>query len=456
MLDKKTRAYYSLKKEESNNYIFYTVNMLYQAKLKEDKGLVKVFECILSGFEIGKIVETKLQELQQNAHLKGFRKGKAPMKVIQEGYFGKTYFDAVNKEANSIIFKIAEENNFQLASSPKIELDAESSLPADRNTANIKDITINITYETFPSLPSFDFSKITIEKISLNVTESDIQEELTKIAQNTSTNKQKEGDCTVEDKDVAIIDFIGYESGVAFAGGTATDFNLEIGSKSFIEGFEEGLIGLKKGENKTLSLKFPEQYHAENLAGKAVEFNVTIKDIMTKIPADINDELAKKYGFETLEHLKNDIKKSITANYENVFKSRKKEEVFNKIKDTLDFEVPPSVIARISENKNETDSIKDARLSVFLMQYAKQNEVNVTKEDFANYVESIARMYGQSPQALFAFYNKNEQMRESTMNSIFENKIYESIYDSIPCESKSINKNDFDELLKEMTPNPQD
>jgi trigger factor len=221
--------------------------MLYQAKLKEDKGLVKIFECIISGFEVGKQTEAELSKLQESAHLKGFRKGKAPMSVIQDAYFGKVYFDIVNKEANKCIFEISQENKFNLASSPKVELDAESSLPADRNTANIRDITITITYETFPEIPAFDFSKISLEKVSANITDSDLEEELSKLAKNMATTEAKtEG--AIENGDVAIIDFAGYESGIAFQGGTATDYRLEIGSKSFIEGFEEGVVGAKIGE----------------------------------------------------------------------------------------------------------------------------------------------------------------------------------------------------------------
>ena len=423
-------------------------SMLYQAKLKEDKGLVKIFECIISGFEVGKQTEAELNKLKESAHLKGFRKGKAPMSVIQDAYFGKVYFDIVNKEANKCIFEIAEENKFNLASSPKIELDAESSLPADRNTANIRDITITITYETFPEIPAFDFAKISLEKVSANITDADLSEELSKLAKNMATTQPKT-DGAIEKGDVAIIDFAGFESGVAFQGGTASDYRLEIGSKSFIEGFEEGLVGAKIGEERSLMLQFPEEYHAENLAGKPVEFKTTIKEIHKSVPAELNDELAKKYGFDTLDLLKEDMKKSISANYENAYKARQKDTVFNQIKEHLNFEVPASVLERVTVDGQVADSsIKDARLSVFLMQYAKEKSISVTQEDFSMYVESIARMYGQSAKSLLGFYEKNEQMRESTMNSIFENKIFEALYDAVPVAAKSVSKAEIEEILK--------
>lgn len=424
--------------------------MSYQAKLKEDKGLVKIFECIISGFEVGKQTELELNKLQENSHLKGFRKGKAPMSVIQDAYFGKVYFDIVNKEANKCIANIAQENKLNLASSPKVELDAESSLPADRNTANIRDITITITYEVFPEIPAFDFSKITLAKVAANITDADLEEELAKLAKNMSTNEPKAEGLAIENGDVAIIDFAGYESDVAFPGGTASDYRLEIGSKSFIEGFEEGLVGAKVGEERSLMLKFPEEYHAENLAGKPVEFKTKIKEILASIPAELNDELAKKYGFETLDLLKADMKKSISENYENAYKARQKDTLFNQMKEHLTFEVPASILERITvgEDAIADSSIQDARLSVFLMQYAKENSITVTQEDFAMYVESIARMYGQSPKSLLGFYEKNEQMRESTMNSIFENKIFEALYDAVPATAKVVSKVELEEILK--------
>ena len=424
--------------------------MSYQAKLKEDKGLVKIFECIISGFEVGKQTEEELSTLQASAHLKGFRKGKAPMSVIQDAYFGKVYFDIVTKEANKCIIKIAEDNKFNLASSPKIELDAESSLPADRNTANIRDITITITYEVFPEIPAFDFSKISLEKVSANITDADLSEELSKLAKNMSTNEPKAEGSSIEKGDVAIIDFAGYESGVAFQGGTATDYRLEIGSKSFIEGFEEGLIGAKVGEERSLMLIFPSEYHAENLAGKPVEFKTKIKEILASIPSELNDELAKKYGFETLDLLKEDMKKSISENYENAYKARQKDTLFNQMKENLSFEVPASILERITvgENAIADSSIQDARLSVFLMQYAKEKSITVSQEDFSMYVESIARMYGQSAKSLLGFYEKNEQMRESTMNSIFENKIFEALYEAVPANAKIVSKLEIEEILK--------
>jgi trigger factor len=196
-------------------------------------------------------------------------------------------------------------------------------------------------------------------------------------------------------------------------------------------------------------LKFPSEYHAENLAGKPVEFKTTVKEIHKSVPAELNDELAKKYGFETLDLLKEDMKKSISANYENAYKARQKDTVFNQIKEHLNFEVPDSVLERITVDGQAADSsIKDARLSVFLMQYAKEKSISVTQEDFSMYVESIARMYGQSAKSLLGFYEKNEQMRESTMNSIFENKIFEALYDAVPVAAKSVSKAEIEEILK--------
>lgn len=427
---------------------------LYQSNLKEDKGLIKLFECVISGYEVGNEVEKQLKELQSTAHLKGFRKGKAPMNIIQDSYFGKVFFDVINKYANNIIAEIAQKNNFKLASSPKVSLDAESSMPADRNIANIRDVKVEITYEILPEMNNVDFAKIDVKKYELNVTEADVQFELERVAKNFS-EKEEKSEGVIQNGDVAVIDFTGYESGIPFEGGKAENHHLEIGSNSFIEGFEEGLVGVKSGEEKTLELKFPEQYHQENLAGKNVEFKVLVKKVLQQIPSQINDDLAKKFGFENLDALKEDIIKSLKANYENNYKNKHKEDIFKQLQLLLDFEVPPSMLERaqahISTEENaetKQDPIANARLSIFLMQYANQNTIEVSHNDFMRYIESMARMYGQNPRAIFDIYEKNSQMKESVYNLLFETKIYEHIFNAINVETKLVSKQEFDDILK--------
>ena len=423
----------------------------YQTNLLEDRGLVKVYECKISGFEIGNSVEEKLKELQATAHLKGFRKGKAPMSIIQESYFGKVFYDVVNKFANDAISQTAEENKLTLATSPKTELDAESSLPADRSTANIRDVSLKITYETLPEISGVDFSKINIEKFELNVAEDDVNEEIEKIAKNQATNTPKEG--VIENGNVAIIDFTGYKDGEKFQGGEATDYKLEIGSKSFIEGFEEGLVGLKTGEEKTLALKFPDEYQSEELAGKEVEFKVVVKAIEEKVPALINDELVKKVGFETLGALKEDIVKSLKENYENSYKNLKKNEVFDSLKGLLNFELPPVMQPKAEEGKeieNLEEQLSSIRLSVFLTKYAKDEKIEVSQQDFMQYISTMAKMYGQNPKMIFDLYEKNQQMKESIYNLLYENKIYDKIFEGIEIEKKLLSKDEYDAKLKEL------
>lgn len=418
---------------------------LYQANLVEDQGLVKKFECKISGFEIGASVEKQLAELQATAHLKGFRKGKAPMNVIQESYFGKVFYDVINKQANKAITEIAETNVFELATSPKVELDAESSLPADRNTANIRDVTIKITYEVMPDTTSVDLSTLDVEKFVLELADADLQAELENLAKHHATNEDKDG--KIENGDVAIIDFTGYKDGEKFPGGEAQGYKLEIGSKSFIEGFEEGLVGLKAGEETTLKVTFPVEYHEKELAGKPVEFKVVVQKVQKKTPAQINDELAQKLGFETIDLLKEDIKKTFCVNYENSYKNNLKADVFEKIKHILDFDVPPSFKPK-DEDKTPNETLASIRLSLFLSGYAKKHNIDVSQQDFMQYISAIAKMYGQNPKMIFDMYEKNQQMKQSVFNLLYENKIYETVFDAIPSTPKVVSKNEFDAVLK--------
>ncbi|MFT4967359.1 MAG: trigger factor [Candidatus Deianiraeaceae bacterium] len=424
---------------------------LYQSSLVEDGSLIKVHECIISGYEIGQQTEAKLKEIQQNAHLKGFRKGKTPMNVIQETYFGQTFYEIINKQANACIAEIAEKNNYKLATSPNIDIDSESSLPADRSTANIKDVSMKVTYELLPNVPEIDFSKVDIAKYSLDVKDEDIANELQRLAKSRSSKEEKDG--PIENSDITVIDFIGYQDGIEFEGGKSENHELEIGSKSLINGFEAGLVGLTKGEEKTLSLVFPEEYHAKDLAGKPVEFKVTIKKVLKQIPAELDDEFAKQLGFETLDALKTDIKQSLIDNYVGSYKNTQKNIIFEKIKVLLDFEVPPSMVPVEKETQSEGEDVKpqtleDIRLSIFLMNHASDKKIEVSQQDFMMYIESMASMYGQNPKMIFDIYQKNEQMKASVQNLLFENKIYDSIFEAIPSKEQVKSKEEFEVIIK--------
>lgn len=436
--------------------------MSYQYNLKEEKGLVKIFDCTISGFEVGKEVTKELETMQKTAHLKGFRQGKAPIKVIEEMYFGKVFFDVVNKKASECISKITKEKGYQLASQPHLELDTEASLPADRSVANIKDLKMVVTFETLPEIKDVDLSKIDTKKYTLKIEEKDIDEELERLAKSHATTEDKGSDAKIENSDVAIIDFTGFKDGEKFPGGEAVNYKLNIGSNSFIAGFEEGLVGMKAGDETTLKLEFPKEYHEANLAGQPVEFKVKVNNVLKSIPAKTDEDFAKKFGFSSLEDFRNDIKKSLAENYENNYMVRQKAEVFEKLQTLLTFEVPHSMLhkhdnkhdhkAEIHEHGHTEQEISNARLSIFLMDYAQKHKIDVTKDDFSQYIEAMARMYGQNPQMIYSMYEGNKQMQEGVYNVLFENKIFEHLYDAIPANAEELTKDGFDKLLKEVAP----
>jgi trigger factor len=432
--------------------------MSYQYTLKEEKSLVKIFDCIISGFEVGKNVTSELTTLQETAHLKGFRKGKAPIKVIEEMYFGKVFFDVVNKQASECISAITKEKNYKLASQPKVELDTDASMPADRNVANIKDLKMAVTLELLPEIKDIDLSKIDIQKYSLKVEDSDIEGEIKRLALGHAIKEDKGSDAVVQDGDIAIIDATGYLDGKEFDGGKVVNHSLHIGSKSFIDGFESGLIGKQCGETVTLDLAFPENYHMQDIAGKKTQFIVKILNVLTTTPPAMNDDFAKKFGFNTIEEFRNDVKKSLAENYENTYMVRQKADVFDKLQPLLTFDVPHSMLHKHDDKHTHDDShehhhsekeISSVRLSIFLMDYAEKHKLEVTKSDFTQYIDAMARMYGQNPQMIYSMYENNKEMQQNAYNILFENKIFEHIYDAIPTSPEMLTKEIFDQKLKE-------
>ena len=267
-------------------------------------GLKRGYTITLPAAELDAKVQEKLVEAQPEVAMKGFRKGKVPLSLLKKQFGPRVLGEAMQESIDGALSNHLEESGDRPAMQPEVKMANDDWKEGD-------DVEVTVSYEKLPEIPEADFSDVEIERLKVVADDAAIDEALGNLAETAQNFEDKDGEA--EEGDQVVIDFLGKIDGEAFEGGAAEDYPLTLGSNSFIPGFEEQLVGVKAGDEKTVEVKFPEEYGAENLAGKDASFDVTVKAVKEPVDAEVDDELAKKFGAEDLESLKGQIRERLEA-----------------------------------------------------------------------------------------------------------------------------------------------
>ncbi|HHU33512.1 MAG: trigger factor [Zhaonellaceae bacterium] len=312
---------------------------------KIDKNRV-VLEVEVESEEFEKAVQKAYKKLVRKVNIPGFRKGKAPRKVL-ETYIGEgsLYSEAADIIIPEAYYNAVQETKIEPINQPEVEI---------TQLGNGKPFIFKATVEVKPEVKLGQYKGLAIEKKEYPVTDQDVEDYLKNLQERYARLVSKESG-TVEKGDIALIDFEGFVDGEAFPGGKGENYSLEIGSNTFIPGFEDQLVGMSIDEEKEINVTFPEDYHSEELAGKPAIFKVKVKGIKVKEYSPLDDEFAKDVSeFETLEELKNDIRNKLKEAAENRSLSEVKIAVINKAAENAEVEIPEIMIeSKIASYVNE-------------------------------------------------------------------------------------------------------
>ena len=309
--------------------------MSFTVEQLEEKNMVKLV-ITSSDEEFEKGLEQAYNKNKSKINVQGFRKGKAPRKIIEKFYGKEVFFeDAANAIIPEAYAKAAEESGLEIVSQPEIGLvQLEDGKP----------FIFSATVAVKPEVELGQYKGVEVAKADVEVKEDDINAELDKVREQNSRTVNVE-DRPVQDKDMTVIDFEGFIDGQPFQGGKGENYPLTIGSHSFIDTFEEQLIGKNIGEETEVNVTFPEDYHAEELKGKAATFKVTVKEIKEKQYDDLDDDFAQNVSdFDTLAEYKEDLKKTIGERKANEAKNKKEAEVIDKIIENAKMDIPSAMI----------------------------------------------------------------------------------------------------------------
>ena len=309
--------------------------MSFKVEQMEEKNMVKlVIETTAEEFEAG--LNTAYNKNKNKISVPGFRKGKAPRKMIEKLYGKEIFFeDAANVIIPDAYAKAAMECELEIVSQPKIDV---VQLEAG------KDFIFSAEVAVKPEVELGTYKGVEVAKTDISVTDEDVDAEIKKVQEQNSRTVTVE-DRAVKDGDIAVIDFEGFVDGVAFEGGKGENYPLTIGSHSFIDNFEEQLVGMNVGDEKEINVTFPEEYHAEALKGKPATFKVAVKELKEKQLPELDDDFAQDVSdFDTLAEYKEDLKKKLTERKEAEAKSKKETEVIDKIVESSKMDIPQAMI----------------------------------------------------------------------------------------------------------------
>ncbi|MEC8017126.1 MAG: trigger factor, partial [Pseudomonadota bacterium] len=302
-----------------------------------NEGLKRGYAITVTAAELDEKVNEKLVEAQPEIEMKGFRKGKVPMAMLKKQFGQRLIGEAMQETIDGAMNKHFEETGDRPAMQPDVKMTNEDWKEGD-------DVNVEMSYEALPEIPEVDLSGVELEKLVVKADDAAVDEALANLAETATSFEAREEGAAAEDGDQVVIDFVGKIDGEAFDGGAGEDYPLVLGSNSFIPGFEDQLVGTKAGEEKDVTVSFPEEYGAEHLAGKEAVFSCTVKEVKAPKAAEINDELAQKFGAEDLAGLKEQISERLEAEYAGAARAVMKRGLLDKLDALVSFDLPPSLV----------------------------------------------------------------------------------------------------------------
>ncbi len=435
-------------------------------------GLKRAYTITVSAAELEAKVQEKLLEAQPEVEIKGFRKGKVPLAILKKQFGQRLMGDAMQDAIDGAMKEHFEKTGDRPALQPDVKMVGGETWKEGQ------DVVVEMAYEALPPIPELDASKIALDRLSVKADEASVEEALKNLAATAQSFEDKPKAKKAKSGDQVVIDFKGSVDGVPFEGGAGEDYPLVLGSNSFIPGFEDQLIGTKAGEDVSVTVTFPAEYGAAHLAGKEAVFACTVKVVREAKAAELDDELAKKFGAEDLAALKGQISERLEAEYKGAARAVLKRSLLDQLDGLVKFDLPPALVdaeaAQIAhqlwheENPDvhdhnhgsveTTDEHKKlaerrVRLGLVLAEIGRKAEVTVSDAEMTQAVLAQARQYPGQERQYFEFVQKNPNMQQQLRAPIFEDKVVDHIVAGAKVTEKEVSKEElqkFIEALDEM------
>ncbi len=433
-----------------------------------NEGLKRGYNIVVTAAELDDKVNEKLTEAQPEIEMKGFRKGKVPMALLKKQFGQRLLGEAMQESIDGAMNKHFEDSGDRPALQPEVKMTNEDWKEGD-------DIEVAMSYEALPAIPEVDLKSVALDKLIVKADDAAVEEALNNLAETAQDFKARRKGSKAKDGDQIVFDFVGKVDGEEFEGGSAEDYPLVLGSNSFIPGFEEQLVGVKAEEEKDVTVTFPEEYGAEHLAGKDAVFTCTIKEVKEPVAAEINDELAMKFGAEDLAALKTQISERLEAEYAGASRAVMKRALLDVLDEKVSFDLPPSLVEAEAkqiahqlwheenpevtghdhgeiEPTDEHNKLAErrVRLGLLLAELGQKAEVEVTDAEMTQAIMNQARQYPGQERQFFEFVQQNAQMQQQLRAPIFEDKVVDYVFELAQVSDKEVSKDDLQKAIEAL------
>jgi trigger factor len=437
------------------------------------EGLKREFSVVVPAAELEAKVNTRLDELKDRVKINGFRPGKVPVAHLKKVYGRSAMAEVIENTVRDTNAQIVTDRGFKLAADPKVILPTEQEA-VEKLINGGTDLSYTVAVEIVPEIKLADFKTIKLVKPVADVSDAEIDESIARIVDQNRPYAAKAEGAKAESGDRVNVSFVGTIDGKPFQGGTGDDIAVQIGSNTFIPGFEEQLIGIGVGENRTVKATFPTQYANAELAGKEAEFAVTAKSIEAPGEVKADDEFAKSLGMESLAKLRDAVKDRIERDQQAMTRQKVKRALLDELDKLHQFDTPPSMVeeefSRVwvsvteelkSENKTFADentteekakeeyrgiAARRVRLGLVLAEIGEKNNITVTDEELSRAVAERARQFAGQEQQVWDYFRKNPEAVASLRAPIFEEKVVDFMVELAEVSEKKVSR---EELFKQ-------
>lgn len=449
------------------------------------QGLKREFNVVLAAADLAQRVEDQLAELKIKARLPGFRPGKVPVSHLRRLYGRSIMAEAVQEAVNEANRKIIEDHALRLALEPKV-IFPEDHKDFEKLFEASSDFVFTVALEVLPKIEVHGLSDIEIERLTAEVLPDEVDKILTKLAETNRSHIPKGDEAKAEAGDKVTLNFTGTVDGKPFEGGSGQDVDLVLGSGKFPSGFEAQIEGMRAGEQRTISVSFPENHSNGELAGKTVTFDTTLNAVAAPGSLVIDDSLAQGLGFEDLPKLKDGIRASIARDYSAASRARWKRTLLDTLDEKFLFEVPETMVAREFEmiwrqveaehkshaghgsgDDHEHPQVHDhghphdhateeaeraeyekiaerrVRLGLLLAEIGEQANIKVTDEEATQAVAQRAQAYPGEGRAVWDYYRKNPRALAEIRAPLFEEKVVDYIMTKVKVTERTVSKEEL-------------
>ena len=434
-----------------------------------NEGLKRAVTITVTAAELDAKVQAKLVEAQPEIEMKGFRKGKVPLPILKKQFGPRLFGDAMQEAVDGAMKAHFDATGDRPALQPEIRMVNGDSW------AEGQDVTVEMSYEKLPEIPGFDAAGLALDRLVVAADAAAVDEALSNLAGSAQDFEDRKKGSKAKDGDQVVIDFKGSVDGVEFEGGSAEDYPLVLGSNSFIPGFEAQLVGAKAGDEVAVNVTFPEAYGAKHLAGKAAVFACTVKAVKAPRAAAIDDDLAKKFGAESLDALKAQITERLEAEYKGAARAVMKRALLDRLDEQVKFDLPSKLVeaeaAQIAhqlwheENpdhhghdhpeitpteEHQKLAERRVRLGLLLAEIGRKAEIAVTDSEMTQAVLQAARQYPGQERQFFEFVQKNPQMQQQLRAPLFEDKVVDHLFAAAKVTEKAATKDELQKAVEAL------